>query len=64
MQMSAEHSGIPLASRTVPVWSEYRFKSELSETLTIVVRARSQDGAKEELARIGLHPSFFDLLEQ
>ncbi len=44
--------------------SEYRFRSELSKTLTIVVMADSEDRAKEELARIGLHPSFFDLVSE
>jgi len=40
----------------------YRFRNELSPVLTIVVLAANEDKAREELARIGLHPSFFDLV--
>ncbi len=43
--------------------SEYRFRSDLTSALTIVVKADSPDRAREELARIGLHPSFFELLD-
>jgi len=42
--------------------SEYRFRSELTGILTIVVVADSADRTREELARIRLHPSFFELL--
>ncbi len=43
--------------------SEFRFRNELSSVLTIVVEAESEDRAREELARIGLHPSFFELVQ-
>ena len=42
--------------------SEHLFRNELSPVLTIVVQSESEDGAREELARIGLHPSFFQLV--
>ena len=44
--------------------AEYRFRNELSEALTVVVVADSEDLAREELARIGLHPSFFQLVDE
>jgi len=42
---------------------EYLFRNELSQVLTIVVQSESEDRAREELARIGLHPSFFQLVD-
>ncbi len=58
--MQANQLGDPSVPRAAT--SEYRFRSELTETLTIVVVAETADKAREELARIGLHPSFFELL--
>jgi len=62
--LSIKQSGKPLPASEIPVWNEYRFRSELTAKLTIVVKAYSEDSAKEELARIGLHPAFFELFER
>ena len=42
---------------------EYLFRNELSQVVAIVVQSEFEDGAMEELAPIGLHPSFFQLVD-